>query len=167
MTSDHDPLRIRPARRSDAHALRAIDDATTSPLVSPADPVDPAAPPVDPFARHDPEDVLVAELDARVVGDVVLARPTPLVSNAHVWAIVGLAVHPDAQGGGVGRRLVQAAIDEARRRGGRRLTLRVLATNGPARALYAAEGFVTEGVLVGEFVLGGVEVDDLLLARRL
>ena len=162
-----DEVRVRPARRADADPLREIDDATLSPLVSPADPVDPQAGLVDPFARHGPEDVLVAELTGRVLGHVVLGRPTRLRSNAHVWSIMGLAVHPDAQGRGIGTRLVRAAIDEARRRGGRRLTLRVLATNGPARALYAAQGFAVEGVLAGEFVLDGVEVDDLLLARRL
>lgn len=158
---------VRAAVRADAEAIRTIDRLTLRPTVSPADPVDPADGPVDPFARHGPHDVLVAEVAGAVVGYVVLGRPTPLASNAHVRSVQGLAVHPDAQGVGHGRLLVRAAVHEARRRGARRLTLRVLATNTAARALYEQEGFVVEGVMAGEFVLGGNEVDDLLLARRL
>jgi RimJ/RimL family protein N-acetyltransferase len=62
---------------------------------------------------------------------------------------------------------VEAAAEEATRRGATRLTLRVLAPNAPARALYAACGFTVEGVLAGEFVLEGEPVDDVLMARDL
>ena len=48
-----------------------------------------------------------------------------------------------------------------------KLSLRVLSTNEGARRLYAAAGFETEGVLADEFFLGGRDVDDHLLARRL
>ena len=57
--------------------------------------------------------------------------------------------------------------DEARSRGGRKLSLRVLSTNPTAIGLYESEGFVVEGVLRGEFVLEGREVDDVLMARWL
>lgn len=60
-----------------------------------------------------------------------------------------------------------AAIGEARRRGARRLTLRVLGTNTGARTLYAACGFVVEGVRRGEFLLESEYVDDLLMAVAL
>ncbi len=144
----------------------AIDLLVQTVLVSPAGPADPDDR-ADPFAQHGPDDTQVAVVDDVVVGYVVLGRPTGLPANAHVWAIEGLAVHPDAQGHGIGRRLVEAGIEEARRRGGSRVTLRVLAGNAAARALYEAAGFVVEGVLVGEFVLEGVEVDDVLMARRI
>ena len=63
--------------------------------------------------------------------------------------------------------LVAAAIEEARRRGARRLTLHVLATNHGARALYADCGFAVEGVRRGEFLLEGRYVDDVLMAVSL
>ncbi len=72
-----------------------------------------------------------------------------------------------ARGAGVGRLLVRAACDEARRRGANRITLRVLAHNEPARALYASEGFAVEGVLPGEFFLNGRYVDDVCMGRSL
>ena len=76
----------------------------------------------------------------------------------------GLAVDPAAQRRGVGRALLGAAIEEDRRRGARRLTLHVLATNTGARALYAACGFEVEGVRRGKFLLEGEYVDDVLMA---
>ncbi|MDQ0580562.1 GNAT family N-acetyltransferase [Streptomyces rishiriensis] len=158
--------RIRTARPADAEALALVDRLTWSPLhaVMPE-----PEPPYDPFfdERHVPEDYLVAELDDRVIGYVRLALPTPLPCNAHVRQIQGLAVLDEGRGRGVGRALIRAALDEARRRGARRITLRVLGHNTPARKLYESEGFVVEGVLPEEFLLGGEYVDDIFMGRPL
>lgn len=157
---------IRVALADDAEALALLDQVTWSHLhaVMPR--------PQPPYAsffseRRAPEDTLVAELDRRVVGYIQLGFPTWLASNAHVRQIQGLAVHGDARGLGVGRALLRAAVEEARHRGARRVTLRVLGHNAPARALYEAEGFVVEGVLPEEFLLDGAYVDDVLMGRRL
>lgn len=155
---------VRTATTADGAALVQVDrdgfDQATTPGSAPgAD--------ADPWARHDPDDVLVAVLDDRVVGYLTLGRPTLLPSNAHVWQVQGLAVHPDARRQGGARALLRAGVEEARTRGARRLTLRVLSTNPTAQALYASEGFEVEGVLRGEFVIDGAEVDDVLMARRL
>ncbi|MGW7817898.1 N-acetyltransferase family protein [Streptomyces puniciscabiei] len=154
---------IRIAVPVDEAELAALDRATWSPLhaVSP--------PPQGPFfdERHLPEDYLVAEADGRLAGYIRIGRPTPLASNAHVLQIQGLAVAAQARGRGLGRSLIRAAVEEARRRGARRLTLRVLGHNAPARALYASEGFAVEGVQPEEFLLDGTYVDDVLMGRRL
>lgn len=63
--------------------------------------------------------------------------------------------------------LVAAAVDEARRRGARKVSLRVLAPNARARSLYEACGFLVEGVLHHEFRLNDKYVDDLYMARYL
>ena len=42
-----------------------------------------------------------------------------------------------------------------------------MATNPSARRLYEFCGFRVEGVLRGEFLIGGVLVDDVLMARDL
>lgn len=157
-------VRIRPATLDDGDRIVAIDRITFSHAVSPGDGPTATA---DAFAHVDPADLLVAEATGTVVGYLALGHPTPLASNAHVWQVQALAVDPDHGRRGVGRALLRAAVAEATRRGGTRLTLRVLATNPPAQALYEAEGFEVEGVLRGEFVLDGVEVDDILMARPL
>ncbi|MFD9323175.1 GNAT family N-acetyltransferase [Streptomyces sp. NPDC060053] len=158
--------RIRAARPADAESLALVDRLTWSPLhaVMPE-----PEPPYHPFfdERHVPEDYLVAELDDRVIGYVRLALPTPLASNAHVRQIQGLAVLDEGRGRGVGRALIRAALDEARRQGARRITLRVLGHNTPARKLYESEGFVVEGVLPEEFRLDGEYVDDVFMGRPL
>lgn len=158
--------RIRAALPDDEEELSHLDRVTWSPLhaVMPR-----PQPPYPPFFtdRHAPEDHLVAELNRRIVGYVRLCFPTPLPCNAHVRQIQGLAVADEARGHGVGRALIRAAIEEARRRGARRITLRVLAHNTPARKLYESEGFVVEGVLPEEFFLDGAYVDDVFMGRSL
>ena len=81
--------------------------------------------------------------------------------------ISGIAVATPYRGRGLGRRLVDAAAAAARARGARRLTLRVLADNEGARALYESAGFVIEGVQRDEFFLDGRYVDDVLMALDL
>ncbi|TWV32796.1 GNAT family N-acetyltransferase [Streptomyces misionensis] len=126
-------------------------------------------PPYPPFfdERHPVGEFLVAELDGRVTGYIRLAQTIPLASHAHVLSIQGFAVAEEARGRGVGRALIRAAVAEARERGARRLTLRVLGHNAPARRLYESEGFAVEGVLPGEFLLDGSYVDDVCMGRSL
>lgn len=157
---------IRTARAEDEEALARLDRAEWSTLHSVQ--VRPA-PPYEPFfsERFGPGDHLVAERDGRVVGYIRLGFPTPLVANAHVRQILGFLVAGEARGQGVGRQLIRAVVAEAGRQGARRLTLRVLGHNTPARKLYEAEGFVIEGVLPEEFFLDGVYVDDVLMGRSL
>ncbi|MFF6972443.1 MULTISPECIES: GNAT family N-acetyltransferase [Streptomyces] len=168
-------FRVRSARAEDGAALGALDRDTWSTLHAVApEPV----PPYDPFfdSSHRPEHYLVAEEaegaeGARgpggLLGYIRLVPPTPLLCNRHVRQIQGLAVAEAARGRGVARALLRAAYDEARRQGAVRMTLRVLGHNAPARALYESEGFTVEGVLPGEFHLGGEYVDDVLMGRRL
>lgn len=161
MTPMQDTL-IRTALPDDEEALGRIDRVTWSTLhaVQPAPQL-----PYPPFfsERFGPHDHLVAELNGVVVGYIRLGYPTSVLANAHVRQILGFAVADEARGRGVGRRLVRAAVEEARRQGARRITLRVLGHNIPARTLYASEGFVIEGVLPGEFFLDGAYVDDVLM----
>jgi ribosomal protein S18 acetylase RimI-like enzyme len=157
-------IRIRPAVTADGPRLVALDRATWSPENAVAPLRDDDA---DFFERRPPSDVLVAEDDGGIVGYTQFGRPTPLASNEHVLHIQGLAVDPSARRRGVARQLLEAAAEEATRRGARKLGLRVLGGNASARALYASAGFVVEGVLREEFWLDGRYVDDVLMARRL
>ncbi|MFE6200628.1 GNAT family N-acetyltransferase [Streptomyces sp. NPDC057838] len=157
---------IRPAHPGDDDALGRLDRATWSPLHA----VQPRPePPYAPFfSERDPAaECLVAEVDGALAGYLRLGTATPLACNAHVRMIRGLAVAEEARGRGVARALLRAAGEEARRLGARRLTLRVLAHNAPARALYASEGFAVEGILPEEFFLDGTYVDDVFMGRFL
>lgn len=155
---------VRPATTADRGRIVAIDRATQTWATSPAGPPPDDA---DPFEDRDPTDVLVAVRRDEVVGYANLGRPSPLPAHVHVWEIQGFAVDPPAQGVGVGRALVDGAVHEVARRGGRKVSLRVLADNTGARALYERAGFVVEGVLRDEFVLDGRSADDVLMARHL
>jgi ribosomal protein S18 acetylase RimI-like enzyme len=146
---------IRPATPADEPALRALDRRVWSWLHAPVEPRD------RPF---DTEGVLVCVLDGELAGYVKLGRLWPDVSVAHVREIKGLAVDTRFQRRGLGRALVAAAIERARAEGARKLTLRVLGHNAPARRLYAACGFEVEGVLHDLFLLEGRYVDDVLMS---
>ncbi|MFF1902057.1 GNAT family N-acetyltransferase [Kitasatospora sp. NPDC058218] len=117
--------------------------------------------------RHTPDQFLLALLDGRIVGHIRVVAPTPLASNRHVRQIQGLAVSSSARGRGIGRALVEAGCTAAREQGARRITLRVLGHNAPARRLYEACGFVVEGSLAEEFLIDGRYVDDIWMARSL
>jgi len=115
-------------------------------------------------AENPPEAHLVAELNGSVVGYIRLKPPTRLPENAHVMQVQGLAVDPSARRRGVAAALLTEAMQLLRERGTRKLTLRVLSTNTAAIALYERLGFVREGVLRGEFIIEGRDVDDVLMA---
>jgi ribosomal protein S18 acetylase RimI-like enzyme len=145
--------------------LLEVDRATWSHTTSPA-----PGPPDGAFfnERTQPENVLVAEADGEVVGYGKIEHPTELPASAHVWHVTGLAVDPSFEGHGAGRALMEALIELARERGGRRMTLRVFAPNERARRLYERLGFEVEGVLSKEFMVADEEyVDDVLMARDL
>ncbi|MET8628651.1 GNAT family N-acetyltransferase [Kitasatospora sp. NPDC004669] len=161
----HDDLIIRSARPEDERELAVLNRASWSTLsdVSPEPPAEETV-----FdERHTPEQFLLAVLDGRIVGYIRQVPPTPLASNRHVRQIQGLAVDDTARGRGVGRRLVEAACAAARAEGARKMTLRVLGWNAPARRLYESCGFVVEGSLAEEFLIDGRYVDDIWMARRL
>lgn len=94
--------------------------------------------------REDYPHVVAADATGRIVGwcDIVPdARPL----HAHV-GVLGMGVLPACRRRGLGRRLIDAALAAACRRGMLRVELQVRASNAPAIALYDAAGFRREGV---------------------
>jgi ribosomal protein S18 acetylase RimI-like enzyme len=75
-----------------------------------------------------------------------------------------MAVAPAAQGSGLGRRLLLALLEEAARRGQRTVRLEVRSDNVVAQRLYAAHGFIREGVRRGYYQPSGT--DAVLMVRR-
>jgi putative acetyltransferase len=109
---------------------------------------------------------IVAADGERVIGQVTLARLRATLVR-HV-ALLGIQVHPEAQGRGLGRALMERAIAWAASTDVLRIELYVRADNERARRLYASLGFVVEGVR-RDFVRlpDGTFVDDLVMARRM
>ncbi|MFC2031707.1 GNAT family N-acetyltransferase [Chloroflexota bacterium] len=77
-----------------------------------------------------------------VVGQVSYAIETDLGA----MVLVGFILLPDYQGGGTGRALLDAARDEALRRGLRRISLVTCNDNLPALAFYQRYGFCLTGM---------------------
>jgi ribosomal protein S18 acetylase RimI-like enzyme len=69
----------------------------------------------------------------RLVGNTSLARSA---WGRDVWLVGNVAVHPEYRKRGIARMLMQAALDEVRLRGGRRIVLQVDEDNDAARGLY-------------------------------
>lgn len=82
---------------------------------------------------------LVAELDHVLVGTVDVARipRRRLLHNG----LLTMGVHPRAQGQGIGRALVEAALAWAEANGVERIELYTLASNVRAQRLYESVGF--------------------------
>ncbi|HSS76467.1 MAG TPA: N-acetyltransferase [Thermoanaerobaculia bacterium] len=92
---------------------------------------------LDPFASR------VFSQDGAPAGALLIAR--------RGWSsrVAAMGIAPPFRGQGVGRRVLEAAIAEARARGDRAMFLEVLVQNTPAVALYTSAGFRTRRRLVG------------------
>ena len=92
----------------------------------------------------------VAAEDGRVVGTYIL-RPNQLGPGSHV-ANAAFMVASDAQSSGVGRRMAEHCLGEARRMGFRAMQFNfVVSTNTPAIHLWQKLGFKIVGTLPGAF----------------
>ena len=98
------------------------------------------------------KDVLRAEVSRSDAHYVVAERSAELVGFAGMVVILdeghitNVAVHPDAQGLGIGKQLVAELIAGARERDVVAMTLEVRVSNEPALALYRHFGFGPVGV---------------------
>src|SRR5919197_1174122 len=128
---------IRPARLEDAEAINAIRRLPSSVEFTYALPDEPLEVTRRFLASSGPDEHrLVAELDGRVVGLSGLHRGTGKRRHS---AAIGLGVHDEFQGRGIGRRLLEALLDLADNQLGlARVELEVMADNTHAIRLYEA-----------------------------
>lgn len=115
-----------------------------------------------------PSQLVLGAFDGeRLVGVVGLWRDTARkqAHKVHVW---GMYVLPEVRSRGIGRRLMSALIEEARRMPGvERLLLTVAVGNASAQRLYRALGFRTYGVEPDALKFDGATVDDELMCLPL
>jgi RimJ/RimL family protein N-acetyltransferase len=113
--------------------------------------------------RHTPHAaVYVAEAPEGLVGRLSLARD-PHPASSHV-ADLGLMVASSHRRRGIGRMLLEQAVEWARQTGISKLELHVFPHNAPALALYESFGFVREGYRRGQYRRGAGYVDAVLMA---
>jgi putative acetyltransferase len=107
--------------------------------------------------------MMVAVVNGKVVGQLGLHPSTG--RRAHVAAL-GMMVHADFQGHGVGTALMEAAVDLAEHwLNISRIELEVYTDNAAALALYKKFGFEIEGTLHDYAYRDGQFVDAYLMAR--
>lgn len=101
---------------------------------------------------------LVAHLGAKIIGYVIYWL---LPSEADIH---NLAVHPAYRRRGVGRSLLQAVTEEARRIGLSRVTLEVRKSNDAAQQLYRSLGFAAQVERKGYYADNGEDALVMVLA---
>ena len=108
--------------------------------------------------------VFVAEAPDGLVARLSVARD-PHPASAHV-ADLGLMVAADYRRRGIGKALLEQAVEWARAARVSKLELHVFPYNEPALALYRAFGFVEEGYRRRHYRRGGEYVDAILMAYQ-
>lgn len=143
-------LLVRPARRDDLDALIAILAADT--LGGHGDTTDPAARPayaaaMDEILASASDHLFVAEIDGRVVATAQLSLIAALPHRGRRRAVVeAVQVTPDRRGQGIGARLIEALIVEARARGAGVVELTSNAARLDAHRFYERLGFARSHV---------------------
>jgi ribosomal protein S18 acetylase RimI-like enzyme len=104
--------------------------------------------------------VQIVALDGhQVIGWCDILRPK-MPALSHVGS-VGIGILPEYRGRGIGRKLMETAIDMAFRSGIERIELGVYASNRNAIGLYRSLGFIDEGKMARKAKIDGVYLDML------
>ncbi len=91
--------------------------------------------------------ILVAERRGAVIGMAMLLYTVSTAFGGRAAVLEDMIVAPDARGAGVGTRLIEAAVAQARQDGAKRITLLTDADNLAAHRLYRKSGFVRSAML--------------------
>ncbi|WP_102028089.1 GNAT family N-acetyltransferase [Salirhabdus sp. Marseille-P4669] len=157
-------ITVRRSRKEDFQALMEIDQFIWNETNTPAVTIFET---VEKYEKHFPEgSQFVAISNGEICGYIGYKSPIPIPSNSHVVEI-DMGVHPDFKRQGVGTALIAFVENWAKENKKRKLSLRVLSTNPGAISFYRANGFKEQGRLVGEFLINGKLVDDILMYKLL
>ena len=96
---------------------------------------------------------------------IVFERPIDELADAAPAQLERIYLLPEYQGGGLGRRLLDAALDEASASGARNIWLAVWIENISAQRFYASAGF--EPIGRTHFMLGPERQEDRVMSRKL
>ena len=153
---------IRLAQPADAEALIALSArvAADSPyfLAYDVDPASGADMLQAALGRNSERGCVFMAAEGHAAIGALLARPHGHPAFNGVIQL-GLSVDPDHRRKGIGRALMQAAIEWARASGHRRLQLAAVTANRPAVALFESLGFQHEGALKDAAEIAGMRHD--------
>ena len=153
---------VRPEDAKDIQALRVMKGVRETILALASERVTSAAAYIDGLTAND--HVMVAEADGRVVGCAGLH--IPMMPRQRHTAALGIMVHAEHQGKGIGKALMKALLDLADNwLLLKRVELTVYTDNERAVSLYKKMGFVVEGTKKYAAVKDGVHSDEYLMAR--
>jgi len=148
---------IRPASPADAREMAELFAAVAEERTGIA-----TEPPVDIEERD-------AQFAGTTDGSIVAVAGGQLVGILHVevsrhgFGEIGMLVHRDWRGRGVGSALLREAISRAREEGLHKLCLEVFAHNTAAIALYRRCGFAEEGRRAGQYRRASGELWDSII----
>ena len=151
------PFTVRPASPADGREMAELFAAVAAERTGIA-----TEPPVDVEER-------AAQFARTAAGSVVAVSGSQLVGILHVEASrhgfgdIGMLVHRDWRGRGVGSALLREAISRARDQGLHKLCLEVFAHNSAAIALYRTCGFTEEGRRAGQYRRASGELWDSIV----
>ncbi len=166
MVEEYDGVRIRPARMSDAgdlHRVRIAPEAARDTLGLPSISFERFEQQMQKWLEKSGVHLLVAEVEGAAVGMIQLSAGSD--RRAHCGSL-GMAVHDDYHGRGIGSALLEAIVDLADSwLGLHRLQLEVYADNAVAIRMYERAGFQREGCMRRAAVRDGRLADIVLMGR--
>jgi len=110
------------------------------------------------------EGLYIVADDAEKISGHLLLDPMPLASNSHICSLT-IVVYPGNQNQGVGRLLMQHALDWAIASSEiEKIELTVRASNKRALGLYRSMGFVEEGRIRNRVKVDGKYHDDIAMS---
>jgi GNAT superfamily N-acetyltransferase len=92
--------------------------------------------------------IFVAEVDGVIQGMVLLLFTVSTFLGTKVALLEDMVVLPEWRGLGLGSRLIDCAVEFARRDGFGRITLLTDRDNDPAQLFYSSKGFITSEMVV-------------------
>lgn len=161
-------FRIRPIKSSDAHQINDIrrqKGVMPNTLGIPSERYEKSVQFVSTVSEHNHTFVAVSDQDEDLVLGIIGIHVSPSPRLRHS-ASIGLSVHEDHQGKGIGKALMAAAVDLSDNwLMLKRLELGVLDGNERALNLYKSFGFEVEGVKRAAAVRNGSYADEVIMGR--
>lgn len=120
----------------------------------------------DQLSYPEPNAAFGAFVTTELVGSAAVAWPSKFLSSRHKVNLWGVFVSPRYRRLGIGRALVEMAVNHAHANGALRVNLTVFVPNPAAVKLYEALGFEHCGVEPESIRIGNSYYDGCLMSRR-
>ncbi|EHJ57072.1 hypothetical protein HMPREF9318_01732 [Streptococcus urinalis FB127-CNA-2] len=110
--------------------------------------------------------ILVADDNGIIAGCLPYNPMYPFPQGQHVCTF-GLAIHPDFQGKGIGRQLIEGLFETAKQNHFSQIAMHVTGGNKTAISLYQKMGFQLECQLTNHLCINGIYHDALIFNKSI